>query len=272
MLIAHITDTHVVPKGSHWLNEPRTQIEKRLVRVVEYLNQLNPQPDVVLLSGDLCDVEEIASYEYLRELLAPLKSPLYVIPGNHDIRALMRIAFSDQAYMPQQGFIHYFVEHFPLDLIAVDTLEEGKPAGAICEERFSWLQQQMARNPGKPKLIFLHHPPMVVGHKMFDAIRCFVPDGFESWVAKQENLLGILAGHQHQMCYATYGGKPCMVAQSVAPAHYFGDFHGESGKAKALQLDDPAVMLHYWSGGKHLVTRTIQLPEQSNIISWAGRK
>jgi hypothetical protein len=42
MLIAQITDSHIVAKGEHWLNEPSTKTSERLRKVVNYLNQLNP--------------------------------------------------------------------------------------------------------------------------------------------------------------------------------------------------------------------------------------
>ena len=38
MLIAQISDTHIVAKHKHWLDQPRTQIDRRLSQVIEYLN------------------------------------------------------------------------------------------------------------------------------------------------------------------------------------------------------------------------------------------
>jgi len=38
MLIAQITDAHIVPKGTHWKGEPATEIPDRLTRAVACLN------------------------------------------------------------------------------------------------------------------------------------------------------------------------------------------------------------------------------------------
>lgn len=93
MLIAQITDSHIVPKGTHWKNEPETEIASRLSRAIDFLNSLNPRPDVVIFTGDAVDEGDLKSYQYFRELIEPLKIPLFVIPGNHDDREIMRESF-----------------------------------------------------------------------------------------------------------------------------------------------------------------------------------
>lgn len=57
-----------------------------LANAVAQVNDLVPQPDLALLTGDLVDRGTAAEYEMLRELLAPLRMPFLVIPGNHDDR------------------------------------------------------------------------------------------------------------------------------------------------------------------------------------------
>ena len=56
---------------------------------------LDPQPDAVLLTGDLTDDGDPRSYARVRELLAPLAVPVHPIPGNHDDRDALREAFAD---------------------------------------------------------------------------------------------------------------------------------------------------------------------------------
>jgi len=171
MLIAQITDTHIVAKGEHWLNEPSTKTSERLRKVVNYLNQLSPLPDVVLFTGDASDTGTKASYHHLRELLEPLQAPFFIIPGNHDCREELIQAFSGCVYMPKEGFIQYVINDFPVSLIGLDTHVSGKDSGNICEQRFSWLKMAMRTN-NKPVLIFMHHPPTKIGHKLFDSINC----------------------------------------------------------------------------------------------------
>ena len=133
MLIAQITDTHIRPKGV--LAMGRVDTAGYLARAVAHINALRPAPDVVLVTGDLVDAGMTEEYAHLRELLAPLAMPLYVIPGNHDLREPLREAFADRGYLPREGFLQYVVNDGPVRLIALDTLAEGASHGELCERR-----------------------------------------------------------------------------------------------------------------------------------------
>ena len=266
MLIAQITDTHIVDKNEHWLSEPLTRIRERLIQVISYLNALSPRPDVVLLTGDVTDKGTPAAYDHFRELTKSLSIPLYLIPGNHDCRQEMRKAFSNQPYMPNEGFIQYVVDDYPVRLIGLDTHVEGEAYGHICEERFTWLQQIINRGDEKPTLIFMHHAPVKTGTKIFDAINCLADSHLEHLISKQNNFLGIIAGHYHQLCLTTYGGKTCFIAPSVAPISFFA--HPQDDYVTALELEDPAITLHKWQGGSVMASHVIRLKEQHHRIDW----
>lgn len=269
MLIAQITDTHIVDRGEHWLNEPSTKTSERLRMAVNYLNALNPLPDVVLLTGDASDKGTKASYDHLRELLEPLRAPLFIIPGNHDCRKELMDAFSDYAYMPKEGFIQYAIQDYPVSLIGLDTHMIGKDFGNICEDRFSWLKRTM-NGSNKPALIFMHHPPTKIGHKVFDSIYCSTPQDFEEFIRSQNQLLGIVTGHYHHFCLTSYGNKPCFIAPSIAPTHYFAN--SQDDYVTALELREPAITLHKWSGGNVLTSHMIHLKDDYLRIDWSSIK
>lgn len=258
MLIAQITDSHIVPKGTHWQNEPETEIASRLSRTIDFLNNLNPRPDVVIFTGDAVDQGCLESYHHFRELIEPLQIPLFVIPGNHDDREMMRTSFSDHLYMPKLGFLHFVVDDFPVRLIGLDTLVEGEDYGRFCEQRLSWLEKSLGSEHKKPTLIFMHHPPVKLGAKVFDTkYNCYLAPGFEDLIRKEDSILGIVAGHYHHLCASAFGGKSCFVAPSTAPTHYFA--HPDDEDPVALELDDPAITLHKWLGGDAMSTHVIRI-------------
>jgi len=267
MLIAQITDAHIVPKGSHWLSEPLAETEKRLSRAVAFINDSNPVPDVVLMTGDLTDDGSPEAYAHFRELVRPLKPPLFVIPGNHDRREAMRAAFSDQSYMPKEGFLHYVIDDYPVRLIGLDTLVEGEVHGLICEERLAWLETSLS---DKPALIFMHHSPAKTGSKLFDTILCRMSDRFEEIIRRRTGLLGIIAGHYHLFCAATFGGRPCLTAPSLAPVCYFASPSDEH--ATALELHDPSVVFHQWLGGDAMASHVFQVKESYRRLDWKAVK
>ena len=78
-------------------------------RALQAVARLAPQPDIVLITGDLTDCGLAAEYGLLSGLLArSLPMPVFVIPGNHDKRKALR---SGLAHLPgvtsDPTFIHY---------------------------------------------------------------------------------------------------------------------------------------------------------------------
>src|ERR1043165_8995739 len=101
MLLAQITDLHVMPKGQ--LAYGRVDTARMLRDAVAHLNRLDPRPDAVVITGDLADRGELVAYEHMREILAGLKLRWFVIPGNHDRIDNFRSVFADQPYIPHTG-------------------------------------------------------------------------------------------------------------------------------------------------------------------------
>ena len=117
-LIAQITDLHVVEPGTRLQGEIDTN--GAMARCATRLAVLDPQPDLLVITGDLTDTGTPAAYAHLRDMLAPLRMPVYVLPGNHDRRADMRAAFAGTGALPAddgQPFLQYTVEDAPLRLI-----------------------------------------------------------------------------------------------------------------------------------------------------------
>lgn len=267
MIIAQISDTHIVPKGQEWKSLAQTQVASRLRLIVQNLNTLNPKPDVVLLTGDAIDDAGTAGYIHLKEILKPLTIPLYIIPGNHDDREDMRFAFQEESYMPSEGFIQYVVDDHPVRLIGLDTIIPNESHGTLCQERIDWLYNILKENISKPTLIFMHHPLIKIGQRLLDKLNCHVPDNFESLIRSFPNIIGIISGHYHKSCAAIFGGTLCFVGPSVAPVHYFEKASDE--ETKVIELVRPSFVLHKWTQGFTLVSEVVQTLEPSNRLIFA---
>ncbi|MGH8814617.1 MAG: metallophosphoesterase, partial [Advenella sp.] len=119
-ILVQLTDLHI--REPNKLAYGRLDTAPYLRNCVESVLRLRQKPDAVVLTGDLTDFGRPAEYAHLRQLLAPLDMPLYLLPGNHDDRTNLRAAFPEHRYMAQGEFIQYVVDIGPLRLIALDTM------------------------------------------------------------------------------------------------------------------------------------------------------
>jgi 3',5'-cyclic AMP phosphodiesterase CpdA len=195
LLIAQISDTHILASAS---NLPAAQLRADcLRRCIADINQQHP--DVVLFTGDTVQHGQSEEYARLRELLAPLHAPLYMIPGNRDNNEALRTAFNAKSYLPENGdFLHYTVEDYPLRLIALDSTSSGERKGVFCSERQAWLDAVLSEQPNRPTLLFIHHPPFDVDdHYVGGYRRAEEATALTDLVSRHSQIDGMLCGHVH---------------------------------------------------------------------------
>jgi 3',5'-cyclic-AMP phosphodiesterase len=251
MLIAQITDLHVMPRGD--LLQGRVDTAAYLEKAVAKLLALQPKPDVVLITGDLVESGSAPEYQLLRRIIKPLTMPVFVIPGNHDDRETMRREFGDHAYMPKQGFLHYAIEDFPLRLIALDTVIPKKTEGELCKERLAWLDASLKLAPEKPTFIFMHHPPFETGVTHMDDFGLLNPGQFANVIERNPQVERIVCGHVHRAVQAKFAGTLALTCPSAAHQIHF-DMAADA--PAAFTFEPAGLMLHLWNG-KSLATHTL---------------
>jgi Icc protein len=244
MLIAHISDPHVVAPGG--LLYGRVDTADFLARTVAALIRLDPPPDIVAITGDLVDKGEPAEYEHLRRLLAPLTVPVFVIPGNHDAREPLRAAFAGDGYLPRDGFLHYRVEDWPLRLVALDTLIPGEGGGELCAERLAWLDATLAAAPLRPTVVLMHHPPFATGIERMDRAGLRGADAFAAVIARHPQVERILCGHLHRAIDRRFAGTIAGTAPSTA--HQI-RLDLRAGAPLRMIFEPPGYQLHAWRDG-----------------------
>jgi 3',5'-cyclic AMP phosphodiesterase CpdA len=256
MLIAQITDTHIRPKGV--LAMGRVDTAGYLARAVAHIVALRPAPDVVLVTGDLVDAGMAEEYAHLKEILAALVMPVYLIPGNHDLRDPLRAVFADHRYLPPGGFLQYAVDDGPVRLIALDTLTPGAPHGELCDRRLDWLAARLAESD-RPTILFMHHPPFECGLKEFDEARLTVgAERLAAIVQRHPNVERILCGHVHRPIQMRWAGTIASVAPSTA---HQATLDLAPDAPLMYSMEPPAVTLHQWRPGAGLVTHLSYIGE-----------
>ena len=247
MLIAQISDTHILSSAS---DPPAAQLRADcLRRCVADINQ--QLPDAVVFTGDTVQHGQSEEYARLRELLAPLYVPLYLIPGNRDDNEAMRTAFNDKTYLPESGdFLHYTVEDYPIRLVALDSTLSGERKGRFCPERQAWLDQVLSDQPNRPALLFIHHPPFDVGDHYIDGYRR--PEeaaALADIVSRHPQVVGMLCGHVHWPVERQWAGTSARIMPSVA-------VDLRKGIDESEAREQPIYMLHRLSEKTGLVSES----------------
>jgi 3',5'-cyclic AMP phosphodiesterase CpdA len=251
MLIAQITDTHIKLPGK--LAYKKVDTAAMLRACVAELLALKPQPDLILLTGDLVDLGRPEEYDHLKGILAPLRQRIIAIPGNHDGRDSMRAAFAAENYLPAEGFLQFAIDdEYPLRLVGLDTVIPGEGGGELCAERLDWLDATLARKPDAPTLVMMHHPPFVTGIGHMDKIGLKGRERFAAIMARHPQVRLILCGHLHRTIRADVGGRPALTCPS--PAHQVALDIDENAPSR-FRMEPPGFMLHWWHDGR-LVSHT----------------
>ncbi|MGH7093791.1 MAG: phosphodiesterase [Stellaceae bacterium] len=267
MLVAQITDMHILARGKLF-HAPYRAIPPEagpeysridtgacLRRAVAALNALVPRPDVVVVTGDLTDHGNAEEYDHLREILAAAAMPLYVIPGNHDNREALRRAFAADGYLPEDGFLHYTVDHYPVRLVALDTHVPDSPDGELCGERLAWLDATLAAAPERPTLVMMHHPPFPTAIEHMDRHGLRDPDTFAAVIARHKQVERILCGHLHRTIDRRFAGTVAGTAPATAHQLLLDITPGSRGH---FTFEPPGYKLHLWRDGG-LITHTATL-------------
>lgn len=247
MIIAQITDLHIKPEGR--LAYAKVDTAPYLQKAVDHLNALDPRPDVVLATGDLVDAGSPAEYARLREILAGLAMPFFLVPGNHDSRAALRAAFPDHGWMGRDGFIHYAIEDFPVRLIGLDTTQPGLESGVFCPARAAWLREALARSD-RPAVLFMHHPPFRTGMAYHDSRRLEGRDLLAAAIAPHSRVVWALCGHLHRNMTVGWNGVPMSAVSGTAHQAML-DLRPEA--TLMFTMEPPACQLLLWDEAEGMI-------------------
>jgi 3',5'-cyclic-AMP phosphodiesterase len=208
-LLVQLSDPHV---GATWADGDPVA---GLGAAVESVRRLPDAPDAVLMSGDLADNAADGEYELVRELLARVGAPLYVLPGNHDDRDRLRRHFDLPGAMGTP--VQYGVDLGPLRLVVLDSTRLGEDRGELDAERLRWLDAELAGAPDRPTLLALHHPPVSTGIAAWDEIGLPAADrrALADVLHRHPQVRRVVAGHLHRTMTAELAGRAVLAVPST---------------------------------------------------------
>ncbi len=170
--IAYISDSHLYERK---LNDRFVQ---SLLRAVDDVNRMNPQPDFVIFGGDLAQLGSAPELELGAQILKSVKAPVRMMVGEHDWYLDMgekwRTLFGADRYSFDHKGVHFVVLNSVIEedfwtarnltpeerMNTVAGLDNGlQNPFTVGEEQRDWLAKDLAKvTPDTPLVVFSHSP------------------------------------------------------------------------------------------------------------------
>jgi len=207
---AYISDTHLYERK---LND---RFVRAILKAVDDVNAMDPQPDFVLFGGDLAQLGKQKELELGRDILKAVKAPVKMMVGEHDWFLDMGAVWRDSFGPEQYSFDHKGV-HF-VTLMSVNEKDFWTERGMTPEERMltvagldngvqsrfevgeagrKWLADDLAKVDKKTPLVVFSHSPL---YKYYKPWNFWTDDADE--VQQQLSAFDkvtVIHGHTHQL-------------------------------------------------------------------------
>jgi len=266
MLIAQITDTHVVAPGE--LVADRVDSGAALEATVRRIGQLPVAPALVVGTGDLVNDARPDQYDRLQAILADLSAPFVPVPGNHDDRGELRRRFGD--VLPPGGPddpIDHVLDLDGLRLVLLDTQVPGRIGGAITHAQLAWLDGVLSDDRDRPTVVFQHHPPFVTGIGFMDREGFVGGEAYEAMLTRHHHVELVSCGHLHRSIVHRFGGTVACTWPSTCVG-----LELALGDAPIRYTDEPSgFVLHDYEPRTGLRSHLVPVDEHDRWTpSWAS--
>lgn len=189
--ILHVTDPHLFADPAGELRGTKTY--DSLAAVIEHFSASGWQADVVVATGDIVQDDSAEAYVRFRELLEPVGLPVYCIPGNHDVRPLMKAALAEPPF-------HYCATATLGSwlLVGLDSCRNGYAGGAVSAGEMERLESEVRASAAEHALVCIHHPPVPMHSRWLDEVGLENAAELLARLNALEPVRAVLFGHVHQ--------------------------------------------------------------------------
>ncbi|MGH6795194.1 MAG: metallophosphoesterase family protein, partial [Methylocella sp.] len=208
--IAYISDSHLYTRNVS------DRFVRSIVKAVEDVNALDPQPDFVLFGGDLAQLGRREELDLGAQILKDLKAPLKIMVGEHDwfldLGEHWRSLFGPSQYSFDHKGIHF------VTLMSVQEKDFWTARGMTPEERMhtvagldngvqsrfevgpegrQWLQTDLASIDKKTPIVIFSHSPLYKYYRNWNFWTEYA-DEVQAILAKFD-AVSVIHGHTHQL-------------------------------------------------------------------------
>jgi 3',5'-cyclic AMP phosphodiesterase CpdA len=226
-----ISDSHI-----GFARPENTDVAGSLAKTIDAINALPQAPDFVIHTGDVTHLSKAQQFDEAKQLLAKLKAPLIVLPGEHDVigdpkgffTAFGRADAPDGWFSFDRGGVHF------LALVNVFNFEIDGKLGA---DQIAFVTNDLkAQKSSTPIVVFAHVPLFA----LFADWGWTTEDGANviAQLRRFDNVT-VLNGHVHQIQQHVDGNIRFATAASTA---YPQPAPGTAPKPGPLKVPDDQLL------------------------------
>jgi 3',5'-cyclic AMP phosphodiesterase CpdA len=205
------------------------------------------------VTGDHTHDERPETYAFVRELLAPFLDRLWLVPGNHDDRALLRSTFPDRIPANGDARLTFAFRAGDWVCLGLDTHVPGAVPGLLGAEQVAWISDQLDEHRARAAVLFMHHPPVDIGVSWLDRIGLEDAHLLREALARDPRIRLVCCGHVHHESSHRVAGAEVVTVPSTglqfSPTSDVAQFATAPPGYRVIELDE---------GGYS--TRVVRLP------------
>lgn len=208
--IAYISDSHLYEQ------KVNDRFVRSLLRAVDDVNKLDPQPDFVLYGGDLAQLGRASELELGAQILKNLKAPVRMMVGEHDWYLDMGEKWRDLFGAPTYSFDHKGVHFVVLNSVVEEDFwtarslspeermrtvagldNNGQRPFTVGAAQRAWLTADLAKIGSKTPLVVFSHSPL---YKLYKPWNFWTDDADEvQAILARFAHVTVIHGHTHQL-------------------------------------------------------------------------
>ncbi len=179
---------------------------ENLKKIIDKITTL--KSDALLISGDLTHNGTRQSYKKLKKILAPIKSDIFAISGNHDDLENLNIELG--TYLFNTATLGAW------EIIAIDSVQVNRTSGFVSAVALNELDKQLQTSKAQYNLIVLHHPIVPMNSDWDDALSLENPQDLFAILDKHHKIQAVLFGHAHEAAEFKKNGLKIIACPSTA--------------------------------------------------------
>ncbi len=207
---AYISDSHLYSRG---LND---RFARALLRAVDDMNSLDPQPDFVFYGGDLAQLGQAHELELGAQILRNLKAPVKMMVGEHDwfldMGEKWRQLFGEPTYSWDHKGVHCVVLMSVMErdfwtargmtpmqrMQTVAGLDNRMQSPfMVGDAQRDWLKKDLEKYPNNTPLIVFSHSPL---YKLYKNWNFWTDDAEDvQAILRRFDRVVVIHGHTHQL-------------------------------------------------------------------------